>query len=241
MYPSCAACSSPHKAILDEADAFRRERLRRITRREVRPDAVAASQLFVHVLRLGRLDQLLDLPSVADRLNLAAPLLGASGWSDGYDADGYWTYNRKSPFTTAAALQAYSQRFRFGGAEPYSADVTDAPTPHNLDGPRVFNGRYYVGALRSVLPSVLNALAGTLAVDPPYLVTLSLRGLRGTAMLRYRTRPARTTAVRVWTGTRSRYRRLSSKIPPLTRASSCGQRWTYSDRRSERRGCRMCF
>jgi hypothetical protein len=173
------------QSLFEEADAFRRERLRRIAAREIREDVAAASQLFVHVLPLGRLDELRDLPAVADRLNGAAPLLRVSGWSDGYNADGYWTYNRSYLAGGASVLNAYSQWFRFGGVELFTSDLTTPPSPHDADGPRAFNGRLYVHALRNVLPGVLAAMAGPLAVDPPYVVSLSIRGLRGAAMFRY--------------------------------------------------------
>ncbi len=172
------------QSLFDEADAFRRERLRRIAAGEIRPDARAASQLFVHVLPLGRLDELLDLRAAANQLTSAAPLIGVSGWSDGYNADGYWTYNRARGVEDVGRLRAYAQWFRFGGAELYVADVAQPPRMEALGPAPVFRGPYDVAQLHHILPRVFGALAGPLAVDPPYVVALSLRGLRGAVMAR---------------------------------------------------------
>lgn len=171
------------QSLPDEADAFRRERLRRIAAGEIRPDVTAPSRFFVHVLPLGRLDQLLDVQSAAEQLNSAAPLIGVSGWDYGYNADGYWTFNRGRDRGPASALRAYAQWFRFGGAELYAAEPVSRED-NGADKTPTFRGPYLVGALRYTLPRVLGALSDALAVDPPYVVALSLSGARGAVMVR---------------------------------------------------------
>lgn len=164
-----------------DAEAFRLERLRRTQAREIRPDAAVPHPCFVHVLPLGRLDRLLDLRPHASALNTAVPPLGVNNWDYGYNADGYWAFRRESA-AGSGALRAYTQWFRFGGAELFTADSVSTPTSVVPNAAPTFQGPALVGELRRTLPKVLDALTTRLGVDPPFVVSLSVAGLRGTRM-----------------------------------------------------------
>lgn len=183
------------QSLVAEADAFRRDRVRRIAAGAVRPDARAAHPLFVHVLPVGRLDQLLDLRSREGALRVVPPL-GTSGWDRGFNADGFWTFVRGPD--APARLRAYTQWFRFGGVELFAADYTGPGSPTAraergaADGPAsgqpaqdgpIFHGRSLVRDLCGQLPEVLALLTRTLNVDPPFAVLLTLGGMTGARMV----------------------------------------------------------
>lgn len=159
------------------ADVFRRERVRAVRAQELVPNVWPVPAVMLHILPLGRLDALHDLRPVEHALMQALPPHAASSFDKRWNFDGLLYYGQVAP-GPGQEQQCYSfvQWFRGGGIETYSADLfwNRPGGATTLDGSAV--GKYVRNAVRKVSATLMEQLA----VDPPFIVLLTLAGARGT-------------------------------------------------------------
>jgi hypothetical protein len=132
-----------------------------------------SSSVFVHVLPIARLDQLLDLRPHEEMFR-GFPPLSHAGWNYRFNTFGFMT------FTEA---RSYTQWFRHGGVEGYSAGYR-FERPKDVLGPAM-KGVDTLG-LSKELPEfvrlALERVQSVLGLDPPFAVGLACYGLVGASI-----------------------------------------------------------
>lgn len=151
-----------------EIDNFRRARAEQIRRRRM-PEVDVYSSVFIHVLPLGRLDQLLDLRPHHQKLATTLAPPQQQGWGNRYNVDGFMTYTDRVP------IPSYTQWFRFGGIEGYTSQFV---VPRS-EGPPIFQARNLSITIENYVREALTALQDVLEQEPPYGVGVSLFGING--------------------------------------------------------------
>lgn len=127
--------------------------------------------LAVHLLPLGRLDQVLDLRGKVEEVGSVFPPLRHSGYSWEYNADGIRIF---TPGTDCSVF-SYTQLMRNGGVEFASLGFGEPQRPGN-QFQRVFGDTVLV-QLRKRIPESLVSLRAKLAVEPPYSVHITIAKL----------------------------------------------------------------
>ena len=158
---------------LDQVEAFRRERVDLVRNRRVYPNVDVSSSFFVHVLPVGRLDQLLDLRPHEEALRSVAPLASA-GWSPRFNTFGFQTYVA----TQTNVVPSYTQWFRNGGVEGYTATYRF----HRDAGPGApLNGldRDLVHEVPAFVHKALERMQLLFRLDPPFAVGIAGFGFAG--------------------------------------------------------------
>lgn len=148
-----------------EAEAFRRSRITEEQHAQAEADEPQGT-FYLHALPLGRLTEIVDIVAHRDELAQLKHLADASCESRP-NLDGYITY-----WPRRERCSRYTQWFRFGGVEVCSARhlFTDAMGKKKLDAVRVAHNAV------EWTKSALKFMNEHLALDPPYVVFLSLLG-----------------------------------------------------------------
>lgn len=160
---------------LDQIQRFRQGRIESV-RAGLYRNLNTKSSIFVHVLPVGRLDGLIDLRPHETKFREFAPLTH-EGWSHKFNAFGHMTYDTRSE-----SVVSYSQWFRNGGVEGYSAQYRyQSP----LAVGSVLEG-FAAPRLSQDLPifvrAALRLMQEALGFDPPFAVGLALHGLTSSSI-----------------------------------------------------------
>lgn len=160
---------------LDQVQHFRQDRIESV-RAGLYRNLNTKSSIFVHVLPVGRLDGLIDLRPHETKFREFAPLTH-DGWSHKFNAFGHMTHDTRSD-----SVVSYSQWFRNGGVEGYSAQYRyQSPAAFGpvLEG---FRAPLLSKDLPSFVRPALRLMQETLGFDPPFAVGLATYGLAGSSI-----------------------------------------------------------
>jgi schlafen family protein len=158
---------------LDQVDAFRRERVDSVRNRRAYPTLDVSSSVFVHVLPVSQLDQLLDLRPLKEKLQ-GVPPLSPDGWNPRFNTFGFMT------FTADEVLRSYTQWFRHGGVEGYSATYRFDRPKDSFGGPMKGIDTHQLSKdLPAYVRLVLERVQSVLGRDPPFAIGLACYGFAG--------------------------------------------------------------
>ena len=160
---------------LDQVEAFRRERVDLVRSGRAYPNVDVSSSFFVHVLPVGRLDQLLDLRPHEEALRGVAPL-DPAGWSPRFNTFGFQTYVRGD---NDAAVPSYAQWFRNGGVEGYTATYRFQRSSGPLGVAIDALDRNLLGQVPEFVRTALERMQSLFRLDPPFAVGIAGFGFVG--------------------------------------------------------------
>ena len=157
-----------------QAEEFRQDRLNRVRSGGVIPLLKSDLGMFLHILPLGRLDRLVSFTNNWRQLQTLVGPPDGGGYSHRFNADGFlnFSYNHKNEVT------AYTHWLRFGGIEGFLADIV---MERNLGGSQpatLFFAQHACDVAVHFATDAIGALQSALQIDPPFVVMLSLFGLR---------------------------------------------------------------
>jgi len=156
-----------------EADVFRDQRVMALHNKLAIPMADTTGQYFVHVLPLGRLGRLLDLPPHREKL-IMLMTFGNLGGNASYNADGF-LFAEQGNSPQSREITHYSQWFRFGGVEGY-----ENPT-RTINGNRTIYVHHMSDETVRYVRVALQLMRSVFELDPPFGVCLTLNNIRGVA------------------------------------------------------------
>jgi hypothetical protein len=159
---------------LDQVEAFRRARVDLVRSRRAYPNVDVSSSFFVHVLPIGRLDQLLDLRPHEEALRGVGPL-DPAGWSPRFNTFGFQTYVA----TASKGVPSYAQWFRHGGVEGYAATFrfqrSSGPSGVAIDA----LDRDLLRRVPEFVRTSLERMRSLFSLDPPFAVGIAGFGFVG--------------------------------------------------------------
>lgn len=165
---------------IDEAETFRSSRVARVRTGEVMSSLDLHSSVFVHILPLGRLEQIHDLRNRYDSIVRNFRPFDATGYNHRFNADGILLHSSKA--SSVHNVDRYTQVFRFGGVEGYSAGfVSDRPTDGSDNKPKLW-AEQLDKEVPLYVTEQIKALQSVFGIEPPYAVLVTLCGLRGTTV-----------------------------------------------------------
>jgi hypothetical protein len=157
----------------DEAEQFRAERSEKVRKRGL-INVNLTSSVFIHVLPLGRLNARIDLKQYEEKLRSLLSPPTNKGWGHRWDVDGFMT----STLGKNNLLDTYTQWFRFGGVEGYSADYLRNWEGNGKTVP-IFQARQLTIMLERYVPEAVTAMREIFDHQAPYAVGVSVHNVRG--------------------------------------------------------------
>lgn len=155
----------------DRIRSFRIERLSNIIAGETPAPLKAAPRIILHIIPFSAFEPTsrFDLSSLAHERARLAPISGG-GWSQRYNLDGLLTWTTASE---PGVAESYLQVFRTGAIEAVNTQVFG-----NNGSQRFISSPLLEKALLEAVPRFLG-IQKSLGVDVPFVVMLSLIGVRG--------------------------------------------------------------
>ena len=157
----------------DEAERFRTERTEKVRKRGL-INVNLTSSVFIHVLPLGRLSARIDLKQYEQKLRSLLSPPTHKGWGHRWGVDGFMT----STMGKNSLLDTYTQWFRFGGIEGYSADYLRNWEGNGKTLP-IFQAKQLTIMLERYVPEAIAAMREIFEHQPPYAVEVSVHNVRG--------------------------------------------------------------
>jgi hypothetical protein len=161
---------------MQQFEEWRNNRVTRIRQQEVYSRVAVTRVVFVHIVPLGRLDQVLDLRSRERELIHQLLPLGTKGFNWRYNADGLLLYREdQNNF-----IDAYTQVLRFGGIEGLSAQYLGSTSGLGGSGsPLMLWADHLDSEVTEYVTNTVRVIRDVCEQEPPYAVSVGLYGVKG--------------------------------------------------------------
>jgi hypothetical protein len=164
----------------DEADRFRAERSDKVRKGLINVNVTSST--FIHVLPLGRLGAYIDLKPHELKLRSLLSPPTEQGWSNRFGVEGFMTYTAG----TGGLVDSYTQWFRFGGIEGYSADYLRVWKGDDGQTRPIFDAKGLTIMLERYVPEAITAVREIFEHQPPYAIGVSVHSVRGSYIVNER-------------------------------------------------------